>query len=100
MWDVAAVHGPLLKSYRCSPLVACAPLDFRLLPSAAPTSHVSLAPAGRWGRVSWKPWTLSLAIDLASVQLGATADRVSRVRWLALDELALSFCSSCETPMG
>jgi peroxin-16 len=37
----------------------------------------------RWGRVSWKPWVLSLAVDLTSIQLGSTADRVSRsASWL------------------
>lgn len=38
----------------------------------------------RWGRVSWRPWLLSLAIDLTSIQLGSAADRVSRVRRLLL----------------
>ncbi|KAL4424562.1 hypothetical protein ABPG77_009146 [Micractinium sp. CCAP 211/92] len=32
----------------------------------------------RWGRASWRPWLISLGIDLLSMQLGATGARLAQ----------------------
>lgn len=71
---------------------ACLPPRCRSAAAQLPPALLLLAPPRRrWGRASWKPWLLSLGVDLLSMQLGAAAARVSQARLQGL---------GCRSPRG
>lgn len=70
--SIATAAAVPAVSHTC--LLACRP------PSAHPPTHPPRS--CRWGRSTWRPWLLSLALDLLSMKLGAAGARMAQVRVL------------------